>query len=206
VVDRRHNAHAHQRLDDFTGLHRHTLRQVADSDRFGHLHFALDELGRTLEFAALFVDLSFRTTQIGLQRDLAAATLFAVAEFVVYRRYGAATVLVSAAIFGSALWRTGFLFGGLCLRNSLRRLAFEARFVGLFDLRRCLRGLCFFLLALDLRASTLVFRFLLGFEPSRLFFRRFARRVFTSDPLSFYFRLGSDGPSLLRSFRNRPLA
>src|SRR6185436_7835778 len=92
------------------------------------------------------------------------------------------------------------------LGNSLRRLAFEARVVGLFDLRRCLRGLCFFLLALDLLAATLGFRFLLGFEPTRLFFRRFARRVFTSDPLSFYFRLGSDRPSLLRSFRNRPLS
>ena len=83
VVDRRHDAHAHQRLDDFAGLDRHALREIADGDRFRHLNFALHEFGRAFELAALFVDFAFRTTQIGLQRDFATPALFAVAEFVV---------------------------------------------------------------------------------------------------------------------------
>ena len=83
VVDRRHHAHAHQRLDDFAGLDRHALRQIADGDRFRHLHFALHDFGGAFELAALLVDLALRTTQIRFQRDFAAATLFAVAEFVV---------------------------------------------------------------------------------------------------------------------------
>ena len=104
VVDRRHHAHAHQRLDDFAGFDRHALREIADGDRFRHLHFALHDFRRTFEFAALLVDLALRPAQIRLQRDFAAATLLAVAEFVVELRFCAPRlVLVAAAIFRSAL-------------------------------------------------------------------------------------------------------
>jgi hypothetical protein len=52
LVDRGHHAHLHHRLDDFVGLDRHAVREFANRDRLGDLHFALDGRGGLHEAVA----------------------------------------------------------------------------------------------------------------------------------------------------------
>ncbi len=56
LVDGGHHAHLHHRLDDLVGLDGHAVRELADRDRLGQLHVALDGRGRLREHAAARVD------------------------------------------------------------------------------------------------------------------------------------------------------
>ena len=49
LVDSRHNAHLHQRLDQFGALDRHLLRQFGNSDGFRNFNFVDDGFGRHFE-------------------------------------------------------------------------------------------------------------------------------------------------------------
>ena len=52
LVDGRHDAHVHQRLDHLAAFHRHLLREFGNGDRLGDRHFALNRLRRHLEAVA----------------------------------------------------------------------------------------------------------------------------------------------------------
>ena len=56
LVDRGHDAHAHQGLDRLAGLNAHPLRQFANRHHAAYFHFAGNELLGFLELAALFLD------------------------------------------------------------------------------------------------------------------------------------------------------
>ena len=49
LVDGRHHAHVHERLDDLGGLHGHFLREFADGDRLGNRDLANDACRRHFE-------------------------------------------------------------------------------------------------------------------------------------------------------------
>ena len=56
LVDGGHHAHLHHGLDDFVGLDRHAVGELADRDRLGQLHFALDRRRGLGELAAARID------------------------------------------------------------------------------------------------------------------------------------------------------
>ena len=77
LVDRRHHAHPHQRLDDFAGLDAHALREFADRDHIADLHFPDHGVAWPLECSALL--LNGQVPALGpptllLHRQFAAAT------------------------------------------------------------------------------------------------------------------------------------
>ncbi len=56
LVDRRHNAQAHERLDDFASLDCHTRGKLSDGDHFPDLNFSGDKFF-WLKLTALLIDL-----------------------------------------------------------------------------------------------------------------------------------------------------
>ena len=192
LVDGRHQAQIHQRLDDFAGLDGHALGEFADGDHLGHFDFPGNELGG-LELAALLLDLDRRmsptdlpaTTALRLQRQLPAPRS-ALAKSV---PVGAVPILALdpfARLFRGLNLRLGFGCGDLRAkrfranptRRSARRLRLLQRLGGLL-----LLGPLLLLLAQPLSFLRLAFR-----RPTSLLFRLLALLFLIADALRFQLR------------------
>ena len=69
LVDRGHHAHLHHRLDDFVGLDRHAVGELADRDGLRDLHVTLDRRGGLHETVAR-LDLHLARTAVAAGRLL----------------------------------------------------------------------------------------------------------------------------------------
>ena len=166
LVDGSHHAHAHQRLDDFARLDRHTLREFANADHIRYFYFAADELGR-FEFAAVLIHLE-RTagatalaSALGLERELSSSTPLCclAAAFT-----SALSALAALAAFIAGLRRRGRS------RNRLR-LGYRWRFLLLLCYQARGLGALSFFLQPQLFATALFFCLTLSLFPPDLLVR-----------------------------------
>ena len=199
LVDRCHDAKAHQRLDHFAGFDRHPLGQFSHGDGVRHFHFPGNEL-RGLELAAMLFNLDRRRpgpappSALRLERQFA-AHVPAISE---RGAPGTLPVLALAALAG--------LFAGLGpgLRLGSSGGCFRFRVLGLFSKALLfpslllgglpgglfLCGLAFgFLPCGFLFPPPGFFRLAFGFRPPGLLFGLLPGKLFLANAARFHFRL-----------------
>ena len=186
LVDGGHDAHSHQRFDDFAGFDRHPLGKVADGDHRRNFDLALLGLLGAFELAAVLLHApatSLGATHVRLEGQFPPAT--AITETTVR-----AVLVVILAIASTAPFRTLLL----CLRldGRLRDLLLNTQFRGrrflLFQLLRTLVGL-FLGFARGLLATLFFFRLTFCSVSAGFLLGRLACGLLTADAFHFGLRL-----------------